>query len=491
MATSNLDLQKRKLEEANRRVDRLVEDILYTADLGGKVVDVSKMDELEQIINRLERVDFQGNVELLKATKAIYDKAIKVIDEQLKSEEIKGIDPNGKKSLEDAKQLLEKQSSLGRVGTMISRFDELSKGTIDGSIERRYIDSKIEELNYSIKDREEKEKQRREPFNKIVHVTRKPMQELDRYKEILKKIQEIDKSIKKLTIEIQKEKAKKPEEQDKEAIKANEDKIKELNSKKLNLYKSARTDENDKEFEVNAKTDKTYNDYFKRVQTSLEARIDSSRTDVINALETIKDEDIEVCGTTMKISDYLKNYMDKTNLKRIDELADKIATDKALTIRAMEQEKEHKEMEELKESRQEYEYRSENIGRYTENGNEEHQGTRTTQTAGRTQTAGAPIVYEEKKFDWKHPIKSIKNLFRKKERQENTTGQENTESKLGAQEEKNILIQIEKEMGKNFRKQYTVDEQTRISARVENTLNKQREEFYRQQNEQNNDANER
>ena len=46
-------------------------------------------------------------------------------------------------------------------------------------------------------------------------------------------------------------------------------------------------------------------------------------------------------------------------------------------------------------------------------------------------------------------------------------------------------------MGKNFRKQYTVDEQTRISARVENTLNKQREEFYRQQNEQNNDANER
>ncbi len=472
MAEARLDTQMKILKEANERVDELVSAILQEAEITGEVVDVTKMSKLNQIINRLETMQFRGNVDLLKQTVAVYDKAIKAIDEQLESEEIKDFEQYSIESLEKAKELLKKQSKDGRVGTAISKFEELSKAETSGELEKAYNDTKIEELNYTIEEKENEENARVTPFNKIISETRKSRETLARYKAIFEEIAQIDAKIKKLEAELAKTGITDEDKQKKK------DEIKKLKADKIKAFQKCKKDEKDKTFDFDKDKEKL-EDYFKRVKDELDIKIRDARLSVINDLNNIKDLEVDLGTGKKKVSEYLKDYMTVAKFTNVDKLTQKLAIDKDMLRKAIQKSDEHKEVEELKNQRKVYEDRNQNLN---PDSTRNPDGNNPTRTGQNSVVPYKPKMFEW--FNWKHPVKSIVDWVRHGNNKKNTQ-QQQQQTIARENQDKFILKQIEKELDpKNFRKQYTVEEQDRITSKVTYTLNEKREQFYREQNEQ-------
>ena len=265
MARTRLEIKKQILEDLNQRVDELVDAILNEAEISKTKVNVSKMAEINTIINRVERMEFDGNVELLKETLAVYDKAIKAIDQQLESDNMKEFEKFSEESLKEAKQILEEQSKNGRVGTIFDKLEELSEAEKSGDIEKRYNDDKIEEIDYMTREQKEIEEKRIEPFNKIIAKTRESRENLQKINEIFNEFKELAEQREELIKEINS-----PDitEEEKEA---KEEELKEITRRIPKVAAKAKINEKDTGYDIKEK--EGAKDYIERVKGTLELRI--------------------------------------------------------------------------------------------------------------------------------------------------------------------------------------------------------------------------
>lgn len=449
---SRLDVQKQILADLNGRVDSLVSQILARAEIEKSVVNTNTMPEIQQIIKGIEGMEFDGNVDLLKQTVAVYEKAINAIDEQIKSKEMNGYAEYSKTSLEEAKKLLETQSKDGRVGTIFSKLEELSEAEKSGDIEKRYNDDKIDELNYNIEGIEKEEKEKVDPYNKILAETRKErekLQNLDSIVAELKKlVTERKDIIKKLSEPI--------EETEKVKLRTN---LKEIEKEIKSVPLKARKDEKDKQYDMNENED--ISSYISRVNDTLQDNITDVEKTIQEKLIKMKSMDIYKDNTLHeKVENYLSEYMidSDESRKKIHGLTQKIEIDRNMTRKAIEKDDSHKELKDLQSKKEVYEKRNEEL----------------QQETSESQAYESPVgMVEYKKFDWRHPFKSLKQRW--------NTRKNNSKKEETTSVDKIVLKEIEKSVkssGKGFKEQYKVEEKDRISAEVETSLNTKREQFY-------------
>ncbi len=440
MAKSRLEIQKQILEDLNKRADVLVDAILNEAEISKSALDPSKVQAINDIIHRLEGMTFNGNIELLKSSINVYNKAIKAIDEQLKSENMKDFEKFSATSLENAKKLLEAQSKNGRIGTIFEKVEEIAKAEKSGDIEKRYNDEQIEQIDYNVKEQKESEVERLNSFNKVMAQTRIARENLEEVDAIVKKVEDLVKEREECKKKLASpDTPKKEKEELKKDIKFIEKEIQETSAK-------AKTDEKDTAYDMN-KGEKI-EAYIKRIQEQLKAKTQMIEAELISEIKNIKDVEIDLGTEKKRVEDYLKDYM--ADAKNLHNLTNKLTVDKMMLRKNIEKDDKHKEMQELENKKRVYEQRNKEM-----------------------------VAYETK-FDWKHPFKSLKNMWSKRGEKSNTkNGNTNEITAVDSL----VLKEVEKSVksiGKGFKAQYKVEEKDRISAEVETVLNTRREKFYQQ-----------
>lgn len=465
MAKSRLEIQKQILEDLNKRADVLVEAILNEAEISKSALDPSKVQAINDIIHRLEGMTFNGNIELLKSSINVYDKAIKAIDEQLKSENMKDFEKFSTTSLENAKKLLEAQSKNGRIGTIFEKVEEIAKAEKSGDIEKRYNDEQIEQIDYNVKEQKESEAERLNSFNKVMAQTRIARENLQEVDAIVKKVEDLVKEREECKKKLASPDASKEEKEElKKDIEFIEKEIQETSAK-------AKTDEKDTAYDMN-KGEKI-EAYIKRIQEQLKAKTQMIEAELISEIKNIKDVEIDLGTEKKRVEDYLKDYM--ADAKNLHNLTNKLTVDKMMLRKNIEKDDKHKEMQELENKKRVYEQRNEEL----QGNNETFYGTgRNSNTTTVAETK--EMVAYETKFDWKHPFKSLKNMRSKRGEKSNTkNGNTNEITAVDSL----VLKEVEKSVksiGKGFKAQYKVEEKDRISAEVETVLNTRREKFYQQ-----------
>ncbi len=440
MAKSRLEIQKQILEDLNKRADVLVDAILNEAEISKSALDPSKVQAINDIIHRLEGMTFNGNIELLKSSINVYNKAIKAIDEQLKSENMKDFEKFSATSLENAKKLLEAQSKNGRIGTIFEKVEEIAKAEKSGDIEKRYNDEQIEQIDYNVKEQKESEAERLNSFNKVMAQTRIARENLQEVDAIVKKVEDLVKEREECKKKLASPDASKEEKEElKKDIEFIEKEIQETSAK-------AKTDEKDTAYDMN-KGEKI-EAYIKRIQEQLKAKTQMIEAELISEIKNIKDVEIDLGTEKKRVEDYLKDYM--ADAKNLHNLTNKLTVDKMMLRKNIEKDDKHKEMQELENKKRVYEQRNKEM-----------------------------VAYETK-FDWKHPFKSLKNMWSKRGEKSNTkNGNTNEITAVDSL----VLKEVEKSVksiGKGFKAQYKVEEKDRISAEVETVLNTRREKFYQQ-----------
>lgn len=451
MAQSVLETRKKILEDLKRRADSLVSEILVEADINEEKVDPSSFKALDEIIKRVENMKFDGNIELLRETVAVYQIAINKIDEQLQPENIQGYTKESIDSLKEAKKFIEGQSKDGRVGTIFSKVEELAEKELSGEMEKEYNDEQIKEFNYAIKDQKEKEEKREEPFNKIKSATRKNREKLADIQAIISDIDSLMKEKQELEKEL------KEPEADKETIKED---IKEVEEEIKAIASKAKENEKDKTYSLNE--NEKMEDYIKRIKSELEKRRVTSENAIKNDLKGIENLEVDLGTSKQKVKEYLKEYIAKG--EKAYNLTDKLTTDKQILKRHIEKQEDHKEMQELEDKKRVYEERNEDVymrmEEYEENQQQQMQ------------------VYEN--TGWFGRFKNfIKTKFHIGNRQARDTGYNDLEEDAAIKKE--TLKAVEKatrNRGKGFKERYTVEEKEKISAEATTSLNNRREKYY-------------
>ena len=188
-------------------------------------------------------------------------------------------------------------------------------------------------------------------------------------------------------------------------------------------------------------------------------------------MKQIKDLEVDLGPEKKKVEEYLKDYMN--DVDKVQDLTDKLSIDKKMLKSHIEKDSMHKEMQKLEDRKKIYEQRNEEL--------EEKKNTKRfeRQKASEPETKKEMIEHKEK-FDWRHPIKSLKRLWNQKESAKIEKEANNNPNEITAVD-KLVLREVEqsvKGMGKGFRYKYKVEEKDRISAEVENKLNTKREKYY-------------
>ncbi len=466
MAKSRLEIQKQILEDLNKRADTLVEAILNEAEISKSALDPSKVQAINDIIHRLEGMTFNGNVELLKSSVNVYDKAIKAIDEQLESEGMKDFEKFSETSLENAKKLLEAQSKNGRIGTIFSKLEEIAKAEKSGDIEKRYNDEQIEQIDYNVKEQKESEAERLNTFNKIMAETRVSRENLKEVDAIVEKVEDLLKEREECKKKLASPDISKEEKEElKKDIEFIEKEIQETSAK-------AKTDEKDTSYDIN-KGEKIEG-YIKRIQAQLKAKTKTIEAELITQIQGIKGVEVDLGTEKKKVEDYLKDYIADT--KKLHNLTNKLTVDKMMLRKNIEKDDKHKEIQELENKKRVYEQRNQEL---QDNNTVSYETNRGSTIVPETKEM---IAYKDK-FDWRHPIKSLRNMWSKRGQNSNTKNDKNNKSNEITAVDTVVLKEVEKSVksiGKGFKDQYKVEEKDRISAEVETALNTRREKFYQQ-----------
>lgn len=466
MAKTRLEIQKQILQKLNERVDSLVSEILEEAEVSKATVDPKSFAAINTIINKLETMDFNGNTDLLRETVGVYQNAINKIDEQLKSESIGEYEQFSVDSLKEARKLIEAQSKDGRVGTIFEKVQELTEEEMSGRMEEDYNNEKIEEYDYAIKEHKKEEAARVEPFNKIITITRKNREEVDKIQSIIDEIDKLNEKKQKLEQELKNPKV------DKEEIK---EQIGKIDEKIKKVASTAKENKDDKSYSLSE--NEKMEDYIARIKLQLKKKSEKYEQGILNDLETIKDLEVDLGTGKQKVEDYLQAYINKT--KKVYDLTDKLTVDKQLLRKNIKSKESHKELEELEEKKGLYEERNEQLYDYMD----EYEKPEPEPEPSETQME----VYE-KKGRFGRFISFLKNKFHIGNRRKDEVEYETSDdSKMRDNVSKTILKELEKETRnkkKSFRDTYTLKEKERIAANVTNTINNKREKYYKSLEEQ-------
>ena len=496
MAVSRTDIQKRRLEQINKMADSLVADILNQIDEKGSAIDAKDLTALNTIISQIESMQFNGDVELLKNTVQVYQKAINAIDEQLKSEEMKEFEKFSKDSLEEAKKYIQEQSKNGRVGYIFDQVEKLTEQEISGSMEKDYNDEKIKDLDYEMKGIKEEEEKRKEPFRKIKVATKDNMQNVKKYHEIREKLLKLKNEKNKLQKELDDLKKVKDGDKEENAKKIDDlsKRIKDIDKEIIKVAQEAKTKDDDKTFDL--KKDEEMDVYYTRVEKNIDDMEDASAKKVVDDIKKIGDEEIEIeDGKKVKISEYLKDYIDGT--KEMHGLDQKLAIDFNMVKDQINETEKHKKLDKLEEEKQKYEKRNNDIQAdmdvYKEISKEDNKGSGSGTGMGQYKEPSPWTKF------WKRLTKKGRDELelmekeKKKIEEQNRIYAEKQAKKEMIDERrktlgKSVLEEVEKEdkkvRGNAFIQKLKVNQTQAITATVKTNMNTNRENLYKKMAEE-------
>lgn len=347
---------KTDIEKLNRiaaKAENLVERLKqFVFDNGidgptGTAMGMSEAENFTKLIGRkLEAININGDEDVLSDIIAIYDKAIKSIEEELeknKDLEVGHIDKFNDATIEsfnNVKKVLE-NSKGKKAGPLKDILDELSEEKASGEIDEEYRDSKIEEINAETRNIEAEITANTSGLEDLEYKTRNERAAYDEMSRLTKEYFALKKEIEDIDRELGKPDISDETKADLEGKKANKEKtlisiIKDINEKTYKA-KEYKQDKNESD-----------RDYLERIQSNAIApdmyakqALTIKQGELENKLKSLEDMKIRVYNSTTKKFEEIevKDYVDRTDDKELEKLSDKIKTDKIINRSAVKSEK--------------------------------------------------------------------------------------------------------------------------------------------------------
>lgn len=347
---------KTDIEKLNRiaaKAENLVERLKqFVFDNGidgptGAAMGMSEAENFTKLIGRkLEAININGDEDVLSDIIAIYDKAIKSIEEELeKNKDLEDghIDKFNDATIEsfnNVKKVLE-NSKGKKAGPLKDILDELSEEKASGEIDEEYRDSKIEEINAETRNIEAEITANTSGLEDFEYKTRNERVAYDEMSRLTKEYFALKKEIEDIDRELGKPDISDETKADLEGKKANKEKtlisiIKDINEKTYKA-KEYKQDKNESD-----------RDYLERIQSNAIApdmyakqALTIKQGELENKLKSLEDMKIRVYNSTTKKFEEIevKDYVDRTDDKELEKLSDKIKTDKIINRSAVKSEK--------------------------------------------------------------------------------------------------------------------------------------------------------
>lgn len=367
---TNFETMKRIAEESERLVEQLKEYIFRTGiGVGDRdKINKSEANELVQLIaGRLEKIDINGDENVLSDMITIYDKAIKSIEEELKKNselEDDHLDKFNDATIESFKEVQEVlKSSEKRFATPIkSIFDKFTEEIENGNIDKEYREKKLEEIETDKRIIEEEIDENTSGLNTFEAKTREERKAYDEMAKLINQYFKLKERIKEINGDLAN-----PDlaEEEKEKLKAEKlEKEKTL----VGVFKDISNRTNEEE-EYKQKEKESDEDYLKRVEAmGIDMYVKKALTlraaDLKEKIKGLKDTTIKIYDEETKTFKEvkIKDYINIEDSKQLAKLSDKIETDRNLNREALREKKE--KVEELDKSKENYLNEKSNANEY-------------------------------------------------------------------------------------------------------------------------------
>lgn len=397
-------VEERRIRRANmllERMDQILEDMIDQIVLQKDEEDArtgrsSIVDgrATTNFINKINALHIDGDKDILVAINDKYDNAIKALKAAMKEE-----DAIYKAQF---KNELDKimQNKSERYDSIAETYKELSDRLDKGEMQRDYFQDKADKKQAEIDVKEGYYKNKIGNADEIA-VTLEPeekeLAEKEEFKQKYEKLVKLNRDIEQVENDL-----KNPdlEEEDKEKLEHKLERLKEERQQAVEEFSTIAKDKDGKKYEKpEGKSDKDYID-----------EIDKNRVDeaVIVALQAFNGKISAMDSDKKKITELDKDLNEVgeldiskipvTDHKSAKELLNKIALQKRLWRAKMERDGFDKAK--LKREKQEFQDRADSYDEEVASYDDEDR---------------YPVVQE--KFDWRHPIQSIKNLFQRRKNQ--------------------------------------------------------------------------
>lgn len=404
-------LEDVRLERATmilKNLDKMLDDMINKIAIQKDIADVKagrdtiiKADITENFIDSINAIRTDGNEKLLVEIDSKYNKAIKAIEDAIENDENKY-----------RKQF---ESELARITTNKKRnydpiaetYKELSKRLKRGEVQRDYFQDKADKKQFELDRGENIYREKMGNAEELVYILEPEREEIAKKEEVQQRYQKLlnlNRNIEQIEQDLElpdltgkeKEKLEKEIEEKKEE---REELVKEFE-------KIARDKDGNKYVKAEGKSDKDYIDELDRnkIREAIDSAYDSFKNK-LNGIDPDKrkitqlNQNLEEIGE-VDIANIVANGTSRDAVKILDEIEFQKKLWRAkIKSQGFDKVKVQKEKEEYQEKAN---YYDEQIENYED-----------------TDDYRYPI--ESKKFDWRHPILSIKRLFQRRKEGKTTS----------------------------------------------------------------------